>query len=229
MARILAFGSSTSYGLYDHEHGGWVNRLKTTYIERNELHSQEFVPVYNFSAAGDLINKTIRRMETEVGTFISSRPTTNIAIFALGSLDSAISRATGETKTPIEEFSRLLPYIGELCISKPAEYFKEPFKPVFVGMAPVSEEYQDQTVNEQYANDSRSLFDSEVQAYALREGHMYIDIMNHFRLAHHISENGAFARDGFHPNAFGHSIIHNIVLSAVDTMLYGQSQNAAIA
>lgn len=219
MARIFAFGSSTTYGLSDQQHGGWVNRLKTSMLVKSEVEGHSFVPVYNFGVPGQLIANTVKRLEADIGSYIDF-PGRDLAIFAIGSLDSALKPDSTETNTNIEEFQKLLPKIGELCVSIALEHGKDPIIPIFTGLAPVDDDHPiSRKVPNRNSNFNRRIFESEIQSYAYREGYMYIDIFPQVQIAHYKHEEGALGSDGIHPNHIGHAAIHDVVYQAVNQIL----------
>ena len=50
MVKILVFGDSVAWGAFDNEKGGWVERLKTHFLQNYEEHR---IGVYNFSVSSN--------------------------------------------------------------------------------------------------------------------------------------------------------------------------------
>src|SRR3989344_900147 len=78
MSNICIFGDSITFGAWDSEKGGWVNRL------RLQLESKEDYPfVYNLGIPGDTTSELLKRFAVEAK---ARQP--DILVFSIGVNDS---------------------------------------------------------------------------------------------------------------------------------------------
>lgn len=93
--RICVFGASTTWGAWDTERGGWVNRLRL-FIE-NEM-DRKF-QVYNMGVSGDTTDDLVKRFELEAKV---RKP--EIIIFVIGSNDSTYRPSLGGNNIPLDKY-----------------------------------------------------------------------------------------------------------------------------
>ncbi|MBI2635435.1 MAG: hypothetical protein HYW79_02725 [Parcubacteria group bacterium] len=79
MPRICIWGDSITWGSYDLEKGGWVERLKVDLINGTEGEVQ----VYNLGVSGDKVADVLKRFEAE-----ASARQPDVVILAIGINDS---------------------------------------------------------------------------------------------------------------------------------------------
>ncbi len=90
--KICVFGDSITWGAFDLESGGWVERLKVHFFNNN---TETYI--YNCGVSGDKVNDLLKRFDTEA---VSRKP--DKIIFSIGINDSANKDNPGGT--PIDEF-----------------------------------------------------------------------------------------------------------------------------
>jgi len=88
---ICIFGASTTWGAWDKEKGGWVNRLRL-FFDKN----YDNVDVYNLGVSGDTSNGLLKRFKIECE---AREPT--IILISMGENDSA---KNSYVYVPIAEF-----------------------------------------------------------------------------------------------------------------------------
>ncbi len=93
--KICVFGTSIGWGAWDHELGGWVNRL------RLDLEKDYHVFVYNCGVSGDTTDGMVKRLSLEAEV----RSARSI-IIAVGVNDSG--KANGEYQVAPEDFKKNL-------------------------------------------------------------------------------------------------------------------------
>ncbi len=96
MARILVFGGSISAGYYDYKMGGWVNRLKVFFFNKDNE-----IAVYNRCVSGDSTDDIVKRVKTDLE---SIEP--EVVIFHLGTNDSRHTTTTNDYFVPPERFEK---------------------------------------------------------------------------------------------------------------------------
>jgi len=129
--KIVALGDSLVYGFGDPEGGGWVERLRRSWM----LPDSPGHVLYNLGVRGDRTIQVAQRLEVEFrhrGELRNRVP--DLIILSVGLNDSArVGRLNGKNYTEFElflaEITALLEQAQQLC-------------PVlFVGMVPVNEAY----------------------------------------------------------------------------------------
>ncbi len=181
MTVLCVFGASTTWGAWDKEKGGWVNRLRL-FLEKNDYD----IDVYNMGVSGDNTNDLLERFEVECKARI---PTT--IMFSLGDNDSAKG---SKVHVPIDQFEENLNKLIKL--SK-----KFTNKIIFVGTKGVDESRTnpvswDSSVS--YKLKNLEEYDKIVQKICIKNSIPYVSIP---RLKNEDFE------DGVHPNEKGHEKI----------------------
>ena len=98
-ASICIFGDSTSWGAWDIEKGGWVNRLWSYTGKRDE----DYTEIYNLSISGGTTETILYRFENEA--LIRKA---DALIFQTGGNDSSYQKKTGSPLVSLEQFSKNL-------------------------------------------------------------------------------------------------------------------------
>ena len=120
--RICVFGASVTWGAFDKEKGGWVNRLKLINFTQGN-----YLEIYNLGISGDTTNNILKRIDFELLTI---KP--NIIIFSVGSNDSLYLKSEDDNYINFKKFEKNL---NELY--KKSKKFKK--KIIFVGLIKVDE------------------------------------------------------------------------------------------
>jgi len=112
MVKILVFGDSISWGAFDVEKGGWVERLKMFYFKSFK---DRGISVYNFSISGDTTRNVLRRMEAEINNICPNENEELILMFPIGSNDALYINNKENFEVPIEEFCENVSKIIEIA------------------------------------------------------------------------------------------------------------------
>jgi len=181
---MLVFGASSTWGAWDFEKGGWVNRLRL-FLDNRE--TEDYFEVYNLGISGDNTRGLLKRIEIECE---ARNPTT--IIISIGENDSA---KNSYVYVPLEEFEKNMLKI--IKISK-----KITSKIILLGTKRVDESKTnpvpwDKSVS--YTNKDFEEYDKVIMKVAKKEKISYLkmsDLMNKEDL-----------EDGIHPNIKGHEKI----------------------
>src|SRR3989344_4585662 len=95
---ICIWGDSDTWGAFDYEGGGWVERLKKYFWGH-----KDFTTVYNLGVDGDTSRRVLKRFDAEAAT---REPDT--IIFAIGVNDSANREKRNNFWVPEKEFENNL-------------------------------------------------------------------------------------------------------------------------
>lgn len=99
MSSICIFGASSTWGAWDKEMGGWVNRLRL-FIDNNNFDDGL---VYNLGVSGDTTEHLLKRFDAEAE---ARKP--DIIIFSIGDNDSIDFKNKGNNLVFIEKFENNL-------------------------------------------------------------------------------------------------------------------------
>lgn len=176
---ICIFGASTTWGAWDKEKGGWVNRLRLFFDE-----NYDELWVYNLGISGDNSSGLLKRFEGECK---ARNPT--IVLISIGENDSAKG---SYVYVPLTEFKDNLTKTIKI-----AKKFTNQI--VLLGTKRVDEAKTcpvpwDKTVS--YTNKSYEEYDEAIKKIAEKEKVNYLkmsDLLNKEDL-----------EDGLHPNSKGH-------------------------
>ena len=190
LKRICVFGASITWGAFDNEKGGWVNRLKI-YLE-SEYHRE--YRVFNLGISGDCSKKILARIENEI---IGREP--DIIIFGFGSNDSRFNNISDDSvETSISQFkANILKIIN---ISK-----KFSNKIIFIGITPCNEDKTTPTIwsnTEYFTNKSIKKYNSIIKEICKKEKILFLDQLDDW-----LKDDYKIlldSTDGLHPNAQGH-------------------------
>jgi len=200
MLRILCFGDSITLGEKDYLNGGWVDRLKSFYLEKCQNAPAQQVSVYNLGIGGETTDGLARRFEVEFNARRIKGQKIRV-IFAYGSNDIVIHKS--KNIVPEAYFVRNLKNCVQHAVDKNAEV-------ILTSLLPISDE-TDGSIN-QYDQLRRGLdidsYNSILKKLAAEMQCQYLDIYSSFG-----NKNDLLASDGLHPNSDGHKLIYELVLS----------------
>ena len=153
MSVICIFGASITWGAYDPEASGWVNRLRLYFDNQND--SQ--VRVYNLGISGDKTADVLKRFDAEA----TARKPDKI-ILAVGTNDSPHN--TYPTGTKLSKFEK------QYCqlITKSKKFTKDI---VILGLTNV-----DDSNNKDYKNEHLEKYNNIIKNLAQKENLPFIDI-----------------------------------------------------
>jgi lysophospholipase L1-like esterase len=201
MARILVEGSSTAYGLWGGENGGWADRLKADLLANPNR--SEFATVINLASPlreVDVIEETLLLNAKNY----AGRSPARIGIFMLGMSESR--QIDGSYAIPPNQFGHSVERISK--ISRACGYTA-----IFLGMTPISEE-RTSHLKAHYSEKSRQEYEAIIQGVADAYNDRYINLRGQLALQFPDTES-ILDRDGLHVNGVGHAAIHKIIAPVV--------------
>ena len=201
--KLVALGDSLVYGFGDPEGGGWVDRLRRSWMLPNSAGHV----IYNLGVRGDRIGQVAKRLEVEFrhrGELRNRVP--DIIILSVGVNDSArVGRPNGKNYTDFAvfetEIASLLEKARLLC-------------PVlFVGMVPVNEAKMPFMDCLYYNHTDQYRYKEATRIACLKREIPYLDI---FQKWTSLSEEWRMQRlnpDGLHPNTLGYKTLLEEVMN----------------
>ncbi|MBL1175649.1 GDSL-type esterase/lipase family protein [Pantanalinema sp. GBBB05] len=201
--KIVALGDSLIYGFGDPEGGGWVDRLRRSWMHPDSPGHA----LYNLGVRGDSVRQVAQRLENEFrhrGELRNRVP--DLIILSVGVNDSArLARQDGRNFTDFDRFqadlANLLDQAQHLC-------------PVlFVGMVPVNEAKMP-FLDCFYYNHADQFRYKEATRLACQQRQIpYLDVFA--RWMEHGSDwcQTHLLEDGLHPNVLGYQALLDEVLS----------------
>lgn len=184
---ICVFGASITWGAFDTEKGGWVERLKIHFFNQED---ENYASVYNLAVSGATTADLLKRFDVDCE---ARRP--NVIIFSIGNNDSQFLKSQNKTQTSIEKFRENLEKLSE----KARKYTE---KIIFIGLGEV-DETKTQPVywnaDSSYSNEAIGRYDSAIENFCREKKLKYISLRG-------ILGDGDW-EDGLHPNAKGHEKI----------------------
>ncbi|MFA5993005.1 MAG: GDSL-type esterase/lipase family protein [Candidatus Pacearchaeota archaeon] len=183
---ICVFGASTTWGAWDSEKGGWVNRLRLS-LEKEKYDTD----VYNLGVSGDNSRNLLKRFEPECR---AREPT--MIIISIGDNDSA---KNSPVYVPITEFKSSL-----IELIKISTKFTNNL--LILGTKNV-DETKTQPVpwdtSVYYSNKNLIEYDKEIEKICTKER------VNFLKLSGLLKKEDF--EDGIHPNSKGHEKIFRVV------------------
>lgn len=188
--KIGIFGDSITWGAFDSEFCGWVNRLRS-YFESGNY----WVYIYNMGVSGNTSTDLLERFKSE-----ATARGVNITIFAIGTNDSQYIKSTAGLKTPIDRFKS---NIEELYAQAAA--FSQ--KIVFIGLTDVDDTKTmpvswDKT--KFYSNEMIKQYNSLIQSFCEQKQLPFINLLG-------LLNSADLTEDGLHPNTSGHKKIFEVI------------------
>ncbi len=189
MSVICVFGASTTWGAWDPEKGGWVNRLRLFVEAKNKD-----IDVYNLGVSGDNTYDLLERFDTEAK---ARRP--DLIIFSIGDNDT-ITDSKGNYKISLEQYGENI----KKLINKSRSFTE---KQVFVGVKKLVDESKTTPVSWDdevyYRNSDIEMYNSKLKQVCAEEGVFFMEALNLM--------NSEDIEDGLHPNSQGHEKIFQSV------------------
>jgi lysophospholipase L1-like esterase len=200
--RIFVFGDSITYGNWDYEGGGWVNRLRN-FLDTKSLVKHKFdYRLYNLGISGDTSKDLLYRFEFEIKNRLKDNEE-SLVIIEIGINDSLFFQDKKKLTTSPKIFRKNIQKLIKL-----SRKFTE--KIIFVGPTSVVES----KVNPlpwrkevSYKNGYISKYNEVIKSVCKENKVFFIDIF-----AEWINLNyEILLEDGVHPNSEGHKKIFEIV------------------
>lgn len=154
MSVICVFGDSITWGAFDMELGGWVNRLKIFYDQKRET------DVYNLGVDGDYTLDVLNRFDVEAKTRIP-----DIIILAIGINDS--SHPSNPQGTDLSQFESQFNQLLE-------KSRKFTSKIVIVGLTNVDEEAGDHG----YDNSNIEKYNAVLKTISANANLAFVELFN---------------------------------------------------
>ena len=184
---LLIFGDSITYGIFDSENGGWVNRLRLK-LESNK--KQKYF-VFNLGVPGQSSFDILNRVDFECKTRINKEDD-SLIMFAVGIKDSQL--INGKNKTNLEDFKKNISNL----ILKAREYSPNIY---FIGLTKVVENHKG------YSNEEIIKFDNIIENICKQYQINYVKLYNALSSDDYI--------DGVHPNSIGHKKISEVIVKQI--------------
>lgn len=201
--KIVAIGDSLIYGYGDPVGGGWVERLRRSWMDpASPGHA-----LYNLGIRGDGVRQVAQRLESEFRTRGELRNRVpDLLLLSVGVNDSArLGRSDGRNYTDFEvfqaEIAQLLDQARQLC-------------PVlFVGMVPIDEAKMP-FLDCLYYNHADQLRYKEATHQACLERRIpYLDVFERWTQRGLDWCQAQMTEDGLHPNVSGYEALLDDILS----------------
>ena len=196
--KILIFGDSITYGAWDLELGGWVNRVRLSIDKDRKIRSCH---VFNLGISGQVTGEILERMDPECRSRIREDANT-IIVIAAGINDSRLEK--GVIRVPAPEFRK-----NYLRLIETARRYTD--NVICVGLTPVDESrtnpvWWDRTMC--WKNSLADEYDSMIREICSLKGTEYVDV--------HDLVDPLTNHDGLHPDAGGHKRIALAVRAALN-------------
>ncbi|MGM5488335.1 MAG: SGNH/GDSL hydrolase family protein [Nanobdellota archaeon] len=201
MVKILVFGDSIAWGAFDTESGGWVERLKTHFLETYE---EEGVGVYNLSVASNDTRGVLAFLESDIAKIDAIEKEDYILLFSIGSNDPRIQE---ETFIPESEFRDNLQQIISIAQKHSQHIF-------FTGLMKVDEGLTRPWDGiDHWKNEDLQAYDAIIAQKCVENAIHFISLMECL--------DASDLSDGLHPNTRGHKKIYEQVKAVICDFLDG--------
>ena len=187
---ILVFGDSITYGAWDKEKDGWVNRLRLT-LENDNSNNYYYI-VYNLGISGDITEGVKNRFDNECKIRFDENDNT-IIIFSIGMNDTQVIK--DKDRVSLEIFRNNI-----ITLINSAKKYTDNI--LFIGLSKVDESRViplPWNKDKCYLNDKIINFDKELKNICLENSVEYLYIYDLLELED--------LSDGLHPNNVGHQKI----------------------
>lgn len=190
MATYLIFGASITYGAWDTEKGGWVQRLRSFIEAKNKMSDI----IYNLGISGETTNDILKRFQAETDQRLKeSWGKTPVIIFSIDINDSITLTKDKQLMISLDKYKDNLQQIFDLAKTYTSKF-------VVVGPTFVDEEAAnpwDENID-YYNKDIKE--SNEIARKLCKENNiLFIEIFDV------LDKNDL--EDGLHPNALGHEKI----------------------
>ena len=183
MTVICVFGESTTWGAWDKEKGGWVNRLQLSLASKMNYELE----IYNLGISGGTTVDLLKRFELETK---ARQP--EIIIISTGGNDAAFNKKSNSNNVSVEDFEKNVKKIINI-----AKRFTKSI--VLLGLRDIDEKLTTPVSWDKqifYKNQDMKKYGTVIKKVAKDENIFYIE---QYGLL-----NSQELDDGIHPNAKGH-------------------------
>jgi lysophospholipase L1-like esterase len=201
--KVVALGDSLIYGFGDPVGGGWVERLRRSWMGSGSSGHA----LYNLGIRGDGVSQVAKRLESEFrhrGELRNRLP--DLMILSVGVNDSArLGRLDGRNFTDFARFESeidiLLDRASQLC-------------PVlFIGMVPVDEAKMPFMDCLHYNHEDQFRYKEATRIACQKRGIPYLDLFSHWLERGNTWCTARLSEDGLHPNVSGYETMFTEVTS----------------
>ena len=187
---ICIWGDSITWGAWDYEKGGWVNRLHLSLDAKQKLPE-----VTNLGISGNTTKDLLKRFLCE-----AEARNPGIVIFAIGINDSYLEQIGGTEIVSVQDFEK---NYEELL--RQAKQFTD--KIILIGLTWYDENSNSQRSEHYYYNKRIQQYDTIVEALAEKHKLSYVNLFELLREKDF--------EDGLHPNSEWHRKIFEKVMSTL--------------
>lgn len=194
---ILIFGDSITYGAWDDEKAGWINRLRLILENKND----HYYNIFNLGIPGDTTINVKERFNYECKHRYNINAQT-IIIFSIGINDSYI--VDGKNNVSILDFKKNI-----LDLINMAKEYTQNI--LFIGLSKVDESQVNPLSwddNISYLNKEILKFDKELESICYQNKIAYLDIFDLLEISD--------LKDGLHPNNVGHKKMCDEILRKIE-------------
>lgn len=198
---ILVFGDSITYGAWDKNKGGWVNRMRLAFENDN---SENNYNIFNLGISGEITEEIKNRFDFECNARYDKESNT-IIIFAIGINDT--QDVNGNDRVSLKTFSN---NISSLIIN--ARKYSNNM--LFIGLTQVDESKVvplPWDKEKSYFNEKILKFDEELERVCLSNNVNYLNVYNLIEIKE--------LSDGLHPNELGHQKLCDEVKNKIETLI----------
>ncbi len=201
--KVVALGDSLVYGFGDPVGGGWVERLRRSWMSTDSSGNV----LYNLGVRGDRVYQVTQRLEQEFrcrGEFRNSLP--DLIILSVGVNDSPrLGKPEGKLCTDLPRFSQQMGELLDLAQS---------LCPVlFVGMVPVDEAKMPFLDCFYYNHRDQYLYKEATKLACQQRQIPYLDIFELWLARGTEWMRSQLSHDGLHPNVRGYQTLLSDIVS----------------
>ncbi|MFH1402413.1 MAG: GDSL-type esterase/lipase family protein [Patescibacteria group bacterium] len=194
---ICIFGTSVTWGAWDSEKGGWVNRLKL-YFESLDEKDEKKVFIYNLGIESNTTENILKRFNNEAEERFwgdsdnENYKNDNICIFDIGKNDSIYVGSKNNNWVKLDKFEKNLNKLIK-------EVRKFSSKIIFVGPARIdeSETIPWEETGESYCNENIEKYNLVIKSVCNEQNIHFIPMIDLLNIKNDLE-------DGLHPNVQGH-------------------------
>lgn len=188
---VCVFGDSITWGAYDPDGGGWVNRLRNYFED-----TKEDIKVYNLGISSDTTTDVLERIDCE-----SKAREPDAIVFAIGINDSRYHESADNPKIDSAQFEKNLVQL----IDRARKFSKNI---IFIGLTSVDES-KTKPIEEKvfYNNKNIRVYSNIIKKVAGENNLPFVDVSG-------IISNEDLD-DGLHPNSSGHEKLFEHIKSSL--------------
>ncbi|HUQ05770.1 MAG TPA: SGNH/GDSL hydrolase family protein [Kofleriaceae bacterium] len=204
---IYCFGDSITFGEYDHERGGWVDRIKIACMARYVAQGEPEDCVFNLGIGGETTEMMRARLTAELDARLDPEAR-SLVMFAYGANDAA--ECDGSFRVAPTAYVEHLAWAIEEARRRRCDVWLLNITPV----APVADGVRN-PMGRLRTSAAVAAYNTALAALAQRTATPLVDVHGAFGVR---DPSALFAADGIHPNAAGHAIIADLVSAKLTTL-----------